>query len=38
MKKEFETPTIDIINFDDSINLGPEDEWSDSNVDPGGWI
>ena len=38
MKKEFETPTIEIINFDENINLGPNDEWSDSNVDMGGWI
>lgn len=38
MKKEFETPTIEIIYFDDQINLGPNGEWNDSNVDPGGWI
>ncbi len=38
MKKEFETPTIEIIYFDDQINLGPNDEWYDSNVDMGGWI
>lgn len=38
MKKEFETPTIEIIYFDDQINLGPNDEWNDSNVDMGGWI
>ena len=38
MKKEFETPTIDIINFDGDVKMGPNDEWFDSNVDPGGWI
>lgn len=38
MKKEFETPTIEIIYFDENINLGPQSDWSDSNVDMGGWI
>ncbi len=44
MKKEFEIPTIEIIEFDKKVNLsGPSndinnDEWNDDNVDGDGWV
>lgn len=43
MKKEFETPLIEIIYFDQNVNLlNPSNEidnpFEDENVDPGGWV
>lgn len=39
MKKEFETPTIEIIYFDLNVNLGDSiPEFKDDNVDEGGWV
>ena len=39
MKKEFETPTIDLVYFDQNIKLEDEsDEFYDENLDPEGWV
>lgn len=39
MEKEFETPTIEIINFDLNITLGGSiPEFKDENVDDEGWV
>lgn len=38
MKKEFETPVIEIIYFDQSVKLQDESDFHDENLDDNGWI
>ncbi len=38
MNKEFETPTIEIIYFEQNVKLLDESDFNNENMDNNGWI